>query len=43
MKIDANVLSIEDLEKYYFVVPDYQREYVWEADKQIYQFLVDID
>lgn len=43
MKIDANVLSIEDLEKYYFVVPDYQREYVWEADKHIYQFLVDID
>lgn len=43
MKIDADVLSIEDLAQYYFVVPDYQREYVWEADKHIYQFLVDID
>ena len=43
MKIDADVFSIKDLDKYYFVVPDYQREYVWEADKHIYQFLVDID
>lgn len=43
MKIDAEVLSIKNLDKYYFVVPDYQREYVWEADKHIYQFLVDID
>ncbi|MFT5119707.1 MAG: hypothetical protein ACI9ST_000886 [Psychrobacter glaciei] len=43
MKIDADVLSIGDLEQYYFVVPDYQREYVWEADKHIQQFLVDID
>lgn len=43
MKIDADVLSVLDLSKYFFVVPDYQREYVWEADKHIYQFLVDID
>ena len=43
MKIDAEVLSIKNLDDYYFVVPDYQREYVWEADKHIYQFLVDID
>ena len=43
MKIDAEVLSIKNLDNYYFVVPDYQREYVWEADKHIYQFLVDID
>lgn len=43
MKIDADVYTIQELEKYYFVVPDYQREYVWEADKHIYQFLVDID
>ena len=43
MKIDAEVFSIKNLDKYYFVVPDYQREYVWEADKHIYQFLVDID
>ena len=43
MKIDADVLSVLDLSNYFFVVPDYQREYVWEADKHIYQFLVDID
>lgn len=43
MKIKADVFSIADLESYYFIVPDYQREYVWEADKHIYQFLVDID
>lgn len=43
MKIDADVLSIEELEQYYFIVPDYQREYVWEDDKHIHQFLVDID
>lgn len=43
MKIDANVLCIEDLQNYYFTVPDYQREYVWEENKHIQQFLVDID
>lgn len=43
MKIDADVLSVLELSNYFFVVPDYQREYVWEADKHIYQFLVDID
>lgn len=43
MKIDADVLSIQDLEQYYFVVPDYQREYVWEDSKHIQQFLFDID
>lgn len=43
MKIKADVFSIADLESYYFVVPDYQREYVWEADKHIYQFLLDLE
>lgn len=38
MKINSEVLSIKDLNKYFFVVPDYQREYVWESNKQITQF-----
>lgn len=43
MDIEANVKSIERLKDFYFVVPDYQREYVWEADDQVEQFLFDID
>lgn len=43
MDIEANVKSIEKLKDFYFVVPDYQREYVWEADDQVEQFLFDID
>lgn len=43
MDIDANVKSIDKLKEYFFVVPDYQREYVWKADDQVEQFLVDID
>jgi uncharacterized protein with ParB-like and HNH nuclease domain len=43
MHIDAKVHSIRDLKDFYFVVPDYQREYVWEADDQVEQFLSDID
>ncbi|MAS08856.1 DUF262 domain-containing protein [Salinisphaera sp.] len=43
MNIDANVKSIDKLKDFYFVVPDYQREYVWEADDQVEQFLFDID
>lgn len=43
MDIDANVKSIEKLRDFYFVVPDYQREYVWKADDQVEQFLYDID
>ena len=43
MHIDAKVHSIRDLREFYFVVPDYQREYVWEADDQVEQFLSDID
>ena len=43
MKINAEVKSIEKLNGYFFNVPDYQREYVWETDDQVEQFLVDID
>ena len=43
MHIDAKVHSIRELKDFYFVVPDYQREYVWEADDQVEQFLSDID
>lgn len=43
MQIDAKVHSIEGLKDFYFVVPDYQREYVWKADDQVEQFLSDID
>lgn len=43
MHIDAKVLSIRDLREFYFVVPDYQREYVWKADDQVEQFFLDID
>lgn len=43
MEIKAEVKSIERLKDYFFVVPDYQREYVWQVDDQIEQFLIDID
>lgn len=43
MEIKANVKSIQKLEDYFFLVPDYQREYVWEPDNQVEQFIIDID
>lgn len=43
MEIKAQVKNIEKLKDYYFLVPDYQREYVWQVDDQVEQFLVDID
>lgn len=43
MKIEAQVKSIKKLKDYFFLVPDYQREYVWKADDQVEQFLIDID
>lgn len=43
MEIKADVKSIAELKDYYFVVPDYQREYVWKADDQVEQFLIDIE
>lgn len=43
MKIKAEVKNFSKLQDYFFVVPDYQREYVWKVDDQVEQFLVDID
>ena len=42
MEIKAQVHTIDKLKGYFFVVPDYQREYVWKVDDQVEQFLVDI-
>ncbi|MEN9446071.1 MAG: hypothetical protein RL728_583, partial [Bacteroidota bacterium] len=43
MDIKAQVKSIEKLKDYFFLVPDYQREYVWKPDDQVEQFIMDID
>jgi uncharacterized protein with ParB-like and HNH nuclease domain len=43
MKIKAEVKNITKLEDYFFIVPDYQREYVWEPNDQVEQFIIDID
>ena len=43
MEIKANVKSITQLKDYFFLVPDYQREYVWKPDDQVEQFIIDID
>ena len=43
MEIEANVRSISELEGYFFLVPDYQREYAWKADDQVEQFIEDIE
>ena len=37
MKIDAKVQSISKLKDYFFLVPDYQREYVWKPDDEVEQ------
>lgn len=42
MEIKAQVHNISKLKDYHFLVPDYQREYVWKADDQVDQFLADI-
>lgn len=42
MEIKAQVHNISKLKDYYFLVPDYQREYVWKVDDQVDQFLADI-
>ena len=42
MEVKAQVHTIEKLKDYHFLVPDYQREYVWEVDDQVEQFLADI-
>jgi len=43
MDIKADVKGISELDKFFFIVPDYQREYVWETDNQVEQFLIDIE
>jgi len=43
MDIKAEVKTISELDKFFFIVPDYQREYVWETDNQVEQFLIDIE
>ncbi|SMC60608.1 DUF262 domain-containing protein [Pedobacter nyackensis] len=43
MDIKAEVKSITKLKDYFFLVPDYQREYVWKPDDQVEQFIIDID
>ncbi len=43
MEVKAEVKSITKLKDYFFVVPDYQREYVWKSDNQVEQFLLDIE
>lgn len=42
MEVKAQVHTIAKLKDYHFLVPDYQREYVWRADDQVEQFLADI-
>ncbi|WP_343747001.1 DUF262 domain-containing HNH endonuclease family protein [Chitinophaga sp.] len=42
MEIKAEVKSIENIKDYFFVVPDYQREYVWRADVHVARFFQDI-
>lgn len=43
MEIKAEVKSISKLKDYFFLVPDYQREYVWKPNDQVEQFIIDID
>ena len=43
MEIKADVHSISKLKDYFFLVPDYQREYVWKPNDQVEQFILDID
>ena len=42
MEVKAQVHNISKLKDYYFIVPDYQREYVWKVDDEVEQFLADI-
>ncbi len=42
-KYDFEDFTVEKCFSNFFIVPDYQREYVWEADKQVEQLLSDID
>lgn len=42
MRIEPSLLKIESLQNKFYVVPDYQREYVWKKDIQVKQFIDDI-
>lgn len=42
MEVNAQVHTIEKLKDFHFLVPDYQREYVWKVDDQVEQFLADV-
>lgn len=44
MKIETKSYAIGNLGegRFYYIVPDYQREYVWKADVHVEQFLQDI-
>ena len=35
-------LNVEDCFKDFYIVPDYQREYVWRAEHEVYQLLIDL-
>lgn len=43
MEVKSDVLTIEKLKDNFFIVPDYQREYVWKSDDHVERFLEDID
>jgi len=43
MEIKADVKPISELMKFYFTIPDYQREYVWKAEEHVAQFFEDIE
>jgi len=42
MEINADVKSISKLKDFFFIVPDYQREYVWKPEDQVEQFMIDV-
>lgn len=42
MRIEPSLLTIENLANHFYVVPDYQREYVWKPEDQVEQFVEDI-
>ena len=39
---DYSDLTVEKTFKEFYIVPDYQREYVWEAEKHVIQLLNDM-
>ena len=43
IEVKSDVLTITKLSDYFFVVPDYQREYVWKAEDHVERFLEDTD